>query len=200
MYGYRVNRGLTEQVDRIWFMPYTKTVLEVRDSIIDTFREIYPWFEQSADALGYRPADKGWTIAEILEHITLTSHFLLIVATNGCAKALKRAQSHAIDDSESDLTKLAVIGTRGTFAWIRPEHMEPNGKALSEVLTTMRSQQEQCVQRLEKLKNGEGSLFKVTMSVNQLGRIDLYQWIHFIAQHVKRHIGQMQDNLDEWQN
>jgi hypothetical protein len=64
----------------------------------------------------------------------------------------------------------------------------------------MRSQQEQCIELLDKLRNGEGSLFKVTMSVNQLGRIDLYQWIYFIAQHVKRHIGQMQDNLDEWQN
>jgi len=78
--------------------------------------------------------------------------------------------------------------------------MEPKGKALSEVLTTMRAQQEQCVQLLEKLKNGEGSLFKVTMSVNKLGRIDLYQWICFIAQHAKRHIGQMQSNLDEWQH
>jgi hypothetical protein len=181
-------------------MPYTRTVPAVRESIDNTFREIYPWFDQSSVALGYRPADKGWTIAEILEHITLTSHFLLIVATNGCAKALKRAQNLAIADSESDLTQLTVIGTRGTFPWIRPEHMEPKGKPLSEVLTTMRSQQEQCVQLLEKLKNGEGSLFKVTMSVNQLGRIDLYQWIYFIAQHAKRHIGQMQDNLDEWQN
>ena len=181
-------------------MPYTQTVLKVRNSINETFTEIYPWFEQSPGALGYRPTDTGWTIGEILEHITLTSHFLLIVATNGCAKALKHAQSRAIEDSESDLTKLAVIGTRGTFPWIRPEHMEPKGKALSEVLTTMRSQQEQCVQILEKLKNGEGSLFKVTMSVNHLGKIDLYQWIYFIGQHAKRHIGQMQDNLDEWQN
>jgi hypothetical protein len=181
-------------------MPYTRTVLTVRESIDDTFREIYSWFDQSPDALGYRPADKGWTIAEILEHITLTSHFLLIVATNGCAKALKRAQNQAIADSESDLTQLTVIGTRGTFPWIRPEHMEPKGKPLSEVLTTMRSQQEQCIQLLDKLKNGESSLFKVTMSVNQLGRIDLYQWIYFIAQHAKRHIGQLQDNFAEWKN
>jgi hypothetical protein len=64
----------------------------------------------------------------------------------------------------------------------------------------MRAQQEQCLQLLEKLNNGEGSLFKVTMSVNKLGRIDLYRWIYFIAQHAKRHIGQMQSNLDEWQD
>jgi hypothetical protein len=181
-------------------MPYTRTILAVTESINITFGEIYPWFDQSPDALGYKPADNGWTIAEILEHITLTSHFLLIVATKGCAKALKRTQSRPIADSESDLKQLTVIGTRGTFPWIRPEHMEPKGRPLAQVLITMRSQQEQCVQLLEKLKNGEGSLFKVTMSVNQLGRIDLYQWIYFIAQHAKRHIGQIQDNLGEWQN
>ena len=181
-------------------MPYTQTILEVRDSILGTFTEIYPWFEKSADILAYRPADKGWTIAQILEHITLTSHFLLIVATNGCAKALKRAQSQAISDSESDLAKVTVIGMRGTFTWIRPGHMEPKGIALSEVLNTMRAQEEHCLELLEKLENGEGSLFKVTMSVNKLGRIDLYQWIYFIAQHAKRHIGQMQSNADEWRS
>jgi hypothetical protein len=179
-------------------MPYTRTVLTVKESIDDTFREIFSWFDQSPDVLGYRPADKGWTIAEILEHITLTSHFLLFVATNGWAKALKHSQNQVIADSESDLTQLTVIGSRGTFPWIRPEHMEPKRKPLSEVLTTMRSQQEQCIQLLNKLKNGEGSIFKVTMSVNLLGRIDLYQWIYFIAQHAKRHIGQLQDNFAEW--
>jgi hypothetical protein len=38
------------------------------------------------------------------------------------------------------------------------------------------------------------------MSVNELGRIDLYQWIYFIAQHATRHVAQMKENLAEWQN
>ena len=179
-------------------MPYTETVQTVSNAIKDTFTEIYPWFQQSPEVLNYRPKDHGWTIAEILEHITLTSHFLLIVASNGCVKALKRAQSQSIKDSESELATLAVIGERGTFPWIRPEHMEPQGKLLSEVLATMRSQHEQCLGLLTKLKNGEGSLFQAGMSVNHLGRIDLYQWIYFIAQHAKRHIGQMKENLEEF--
>ena len=179
-------------------MPYTETVLKVRNAINDTFEGIYIWFNQEPEALNYRPVDHGWTIAEILEHITLTSHFLLIVASKGCEKARKRAQNQSIEGPESDLTKLGVIGERGAFPWIRPEHMEPKGKSLSDVLVTTKSQQEQCNELLDKLKNGEGSLFRVRMSVNQLGRIDLYQWIYFIAQHAKRHIGQMQENLEEY--
>jgi hypothetical protein len=179
-------------------VPYTETVRKVSRTVDDAFTAIYPWFRQAPEVLNYRPKDQGWTIAEILEHITLTSHFLLIVASNGCAKALKRAQSQSIKDSESDLSKLAVIADRGKFPWIRPEHMEPQGKVLSEILIVMRSQHEQCLGLLKKLKNGEGSLFQAGMSVNHLGRIDLYQWIYFIAQHAKRHIGQMNENLEEF--
>lgn len=194
---YPVYQALT---DRIRWMPYADTVLKVRNAINDTFAEVYTWFNEKPDVLNYRPIDHGWTITEILEHITLTSHFLLIVASKGCEKALKRAQAQNIQGSESDLSKLEAIGERGTFSWIRPEHMEPKGMALSDVLVTMRSQQEQCNQLLDKLKNGEGSFFRVKMSVNQLGRIDLYQWIYFIAQHAKRHIGQMQENMEEYGN
>ena len=62
-------------------MPLTETVLKVSGAINETFTEIYPWFQQTPEVLNYRPKDHGWTIAEILEHITLASHFLLIVAS-----------------------------------------------------------------------------------------------------------------------
>ena len=179
-------------------MPYQQTVQKVSSSIHATFARIYPWFGQITEALDYKPSDGGWSIAEILEHITLTSHFLLIVAENGCAKAVKRAQTHAVDDSESDLDRLGVIGQKGSFHWIRPAHMEPKGAKLSEVLATMKAQEARCADLLGKLTNGEGSLFNVNMSVNGIGRIDLYQWIYFIAQHASRHVTQMEENLAEW--
>jgi hypothetical protein len=31
------------------------------------------------------------------------------------------------------------------------------------------------------------------MSVNDLGKIDLYQWLYFLAQHARRHVQQMQE-------
>jgi hypothetical protein len=181
-------------------MPYAQTIRQVTQAVVESFDTIYPWFEQPAEVQNYKPMDGGWSIAEILEHITLTTHFLLIVANNGCAKAVKRALTQGIPDSESDLAKLAPIGRTGSFTWIRPEHMEPKGsKSASEILRTMRLQQQQCLELLEKLGHGEGSLFKVRMSVNELGRIDVYQWIYFIAQHAKRHVQQMAENLQELQ-
>ena len=180
-------------------MPYNETIRQVVQALTDTFDEVCKWSEQPSDARVYRPLDRGWSIDEILEHISLTTHFLVIVARNGTEKALRRATKQKIEGTESDLTKLLPIGQRGSFLWIRPEHMEPQGgKQIREILAVLRQQQNESLGLLEKLKNGEGSLFLARMSVNESGHIDLYQWLYFIAQHAQRHIGQMEENLEEW--
>jgi len=38
----------------------------------------------------------------------------------------------------------------------------------------------------------------VSRSVNDLGKIDLYQWLYFLAQHGRRRLQQMQEIEREW--
>jgi hypothetical protein len=38
------------------------------------------------------------------------------------------------------------------------------------------------------------------MSVNALGRIDLYQWLYFLAQHARRHLQQMASIEEEFKS
>jgi DinB superfamily len=178
---------------------YQATISRVRAALTNTFSSIYPWFDQPEEVRAYKPANGGWSINEILEHITLTTHFLMIIVHKGYLKALKRAQSQKIEDAESDLDLLTPIGQRGTFPWTRPEHMVPVGKPVAEVLTLMHDQEHECLDILARMPHGEGSLYKVRMSVNNTGHIDLYQWFFFVAQHARRHIGQMEENLAEWQ-
>jgi hypothetical protein len=47
---------------------------------------------------------------------------------------------------------------------------------------------------LESLKNGEGILYKTTMILNNLGKIDVCEYIYFLAQHGRRHVTQMEKN------
>lgn len=175
--------------------PYSATIEQVGTAIRSTFAQVDAWFDKTADLRAYKPVNGGWSIDEVLEHITLTSHFLLIVIRNSARKALKRAASGAsIPDGESDLGLLEPIGQRGSFTWSRPEHMIPTGAPSSEqVRTTMQEQTRECLGILEQLGRGEGSLHKVSMSVNKSGRLDVYQWLFFLAQHARRHLDQMQE-------
>ncbi len=85
-----------------------------------------------------------------------------------------------------------MIGERGSFEWVRPEHMEPTGVSSSaEVRAILRQQLGECLILLERIGGGVGSLCRVTMSVNGLGKIDLYQWLYFLAQHARRHVQQL---------
>ncbi|MFD2875047.1 DinB family protein [Paenibacillus rhizoplanae] len=53
-------------------------------------------------------------------------------------------------------------------------------------------------QLLKELEDGEGLLYTTTMTVNNLGKLDVYQYIYFLCQHAKRHIVQMQRVMDEY--
>lgn len=181
---------------------YPQTIARVRAALVDTFDQVDPWFDKPAAVLSYRPSSGGWSVDEVLEHVTLTSHFLMIVIRNSARTALKRAAAGAaIPEGESDLDLLEPIGRRGAFTWSRPEHMIPTGTVpMEEVRKRMREQSRECLEILESLGGGEGSLHRVRMSVNQSGKLDIYQWLYFLAQHARRHIDQMQENEAEWQS
>lgn len=51
---------------------------------------------------------------------------------------------------------------------------------------------------LETLKDGQGLLYQTTMSVNQLGKLNVYEYIHFLRAHAERHLKQMEENEREF--
>lgn len=139
-------------------MPYAETIASVRRTLLDTFAEIDRWFDRDAGLRRYRPRAGGWTIDEVLEHVTLTNHFLMLTLRKWVEIALRRAGRTQITESESDLSVLEVVGRRGSFGWVRPEHMEPTGDLAPEaVRETMRDQCRECLKFLERMRNGEGS-------------------------------------------
>lgn len=180
-------------------LPYHRTIQSVRTALETTFAEVDAWFDKPPPLRAQRPSTGGWTVDEVLEHITLTSHFLLIVIRNSTRKARRRAAAGAvIAAGESDLELLEPIAQRGSFSWSRPEHMVPTGKpASAEVRQRMREQLQEGLDLLDSLAHGEGSLFHVRMSVHDSGKLDVYQWLYFLAQHARRHIAQMEENERE---
>ncbi|UOQ70084.1 DinB family protein [Hymenobacter cellulosilyticus] len=174
-------------------------IAEISTSLTGTFARIDTWFDKDARLRAYRPAAGGWTIDEVLEHIGLTNHFLLILIAKGTTKALQKAAltelPTTLTHDDFQLDKLTEIGQHQSFAWVRPEHMEPTGsKPLAEVRMQLREQVQQCLGYLEQLKNGEGLLYKTTMSVNSLGKINVYEYLYFLAQHGRRHLTQLDKN------
>ncbi|UOQ50857.1 DinB family protein [Hymenobacter cellulosivorans] len=184
-------------------MQLQATITEIRESLTTTFASLSQWFDKPAELRAYRPQHGGWTINEILEHIGLTNHYLLILITKATRKALLNAPgadlAAEVGSHVFQREKLADIGRHQSFAWVRPEHMEPTGtRPLPEVRAQLQEQLSQCLTSLDQLKNGEGVLYKTTMSVNDLGKINVYEYLYFLAQHGQRHLTQMAKNEVEF--
>ena len=174
----------------------TLLITEISQRLATAFAQLDGWFAAPAALRGYHPAHGGWTVDEILEHVALTNHFLLILIEKGTTKALKN--THGLDlatelaNRQSARARLDEISEPGAFKWMRPDHMAPQGlKTGAEVAATLQQQLQQCQSVLARLPNGEGVFARTTMSVNDLGKMDVYDFVYFLAKHAERHLAQI---------
>ncbi len=146
-------------------------VFEIKATLTTVFAEVDKWFDKPNEVRNYRPSNNGWTINEILEHISLTNFYLLKLIDKGAAKAIKNTNrlelAKELENYHFEREKLNEIGIYKSFPWIRPAHMEPGGQvSLIEIRNSLNEQKNRCINHLENLPNGEGVLYQTTMSVN----------------------------------
>jgi hypothetical protein len=178
---------------------------KIPNELTTNFAETKAWFDDDNNLLDYIPQNGGWTIRQILEHISLTNHYLLILIRKGTYKAIDIAKktdyNDLLVDYDLDWEKLDAVGKNGSFQWVRPAHMEPTGAVTSdEVKIKLDNQLKECLDYLGQMPDGEGVLYKTMVSVNGLGKIDVYHYILFLGRHSKRHITQMENIKIEFNN
>ena len=177
----------------------------IQSCLINNFRNIQIWFNESREVLNFKPNDGGWSIIEILEHISLTNHYLLIIIEKSTKKAKRKAANgmnlEIISKRSFSLNDLYIIGVNDSFKWERPDHMVPNGELTDgEIIAKLNTQEINCLNLLNSMKHGEGILQLTTMTVNDLGKLNVYEYIYFLAMHIERHIEQMNRVKDEYLN
>jgi hypothetical protein len=177
------------------------TISKINRELISAFAMLDSWFDRDEGILQNKNTGR-WSIADTLEHVMLTNHYLLILIEKGSKKALRAALEKDLTamlaDYRLDSAALEQVGEPGVFHWHRPEHMEPSGtRPLAEVRAELRQQLYRCLCQLDLLCHGQGIAYRMTMSVNQLGKLDVYQYIYFLALHVKRHLSQMEKQTSQ---
>jgi hypothetical protein len=180
-------------------MDIFRFIQDIKTHLKLSFDEVDRWFDKDNETLNYQPSNGGWTVHQILEHIYLTNFYLLILIEKGSKKAMRNYLNLdlnlEIKNYSFNQEKFEKIGEYGAFEWIRPEHMEPKGELnLTEIRSLIAQQYHQCLNYLDLMKNGEGLLCKTTMTVNELGKINVYEYIYFLSLHAQRHLTQMKNN------
>ena len=179
-------------------MSHAETVATLGRMAGDAFGRFQAWLDHPIVIGRARPDPGGWGADQVAEHVTLTNHYLLLTLAKWAAIAERRAARGDLarlgPDQESDLDRVGIIAVRGRFAWPHPAHMTPaDAPDLAEVRRRAAGQFANCAVLLDRLDGGVGALATVRMSVADLGRLDLYQWLAFLLRHMERHDGQLAD-------
>lgn len=175
----------------------SKEITSILDRMItETFGELEDWLSRDRDTLKLRTPGEEWSVGEILEHICLADKYLLMLIEKGRRRALKKVDQAAIanklENYELSDARLEEIGVNDSFEWKPPKHMVPTGTmTLEEIRKELAGQEARLRENLELMKNGEGVLAETAMSVNSLGKLDVYQYIYFLLLHARRHVEQM---------
>ena len=167
-------------------------------ALVQAFSGLDACFDLPVGELERRPGYRdAWSVAQHLEHVGLANHFLLLTIEKGCRKALRRAAVLPVPETESDLALLTPIAIPGAFDWPPPAHMLPTGpRRLDALRDLLREQRDRCLQLLAGMPKGEGRLVGIRMSVYGLGRLDMYQWLYFLAQHARFHLAMVSQRRD----
>jgi hypothetical protein len=177
-------------------MSIQNTISTIKTNLISGFAALDTWLD-SGTAL--ENSNGTWTRRMVIEHVMLTNHFLLILIEKGSAKAIDRSRNLDLksltEHYELDTHLMEGIAKLGVFKWDAPQHMRPSGELSSENLRrALRDQLFRGLVILDQLENGEGVAYKLTMSVNNLGKLDMYQYLFFLSLHIQRHLHQLQSD------
>jgi hypothetical protein len=126
----------------------------IRNELNGSFEDLFHWFDSDDKLLDHSPLNGGWTIRQILEHISLTNHFLLILIRKGVFRSIEKANgtdySELLINYDLDWDRLKMIGEHRSFEWNRPQHMEPMKKiSLIDIKLTLEQQLQECLSLLE---------------------------------------------------
>lgn len=189
--------NFSEALSHYSFMDLNTYLRHISARLIQAHNALIEHTELGEALLNFRVATGSWSIREIIEHVSLTSHFLLIIIDKSAAKSRRKATPEvlveALKNATFDPDRLNNIGQHRSFAWERPDHMEPTGKpTLTELIDNLVSQRLRCLEHLDDLRDGAGLLHTTTMTVDHLGRLNTYEYIDFLARHMERHLQQIE--------
>lgn len=170
-----------------------QSVAEIFETIDETRERLYSRVEGLSPAQEkFRPAPDAWSVAEIVEHLSIMEGRL-----SGLLKMmLKKAEAASIEarDRKQSFRPFSLdqhIERSLTEKYIAPETVRPSGNVpLGDSLAGLRRTRAALHELRPKLKTI--ALSNMTYPHPVFGPLDLYQWLAFIGVHEDRHLRQIE--------
>ncbi len=163
---------------------------ETRSRLIETATQINPAFAS------IRPRGDRWSAAENLDHLAKVEAGVARMVE----KSVEWARSRGVGPPQSDES---VMSSLDGFSVIEPpkpamapEMVSPaEDSAIDASLESLRRSRERLLDAMH--ASADLDLSNVTRPLQDRGKLNMYQWVLFVAQHEERHRRQIDRTMEE---
>jgi hypothetical protein len=164
------------------------TVDETRARFIERINSL------GADDAGVRADAEAWTVAEIVEHVSLVEKQIVKLMTLMLIKAEAGGALARADGSIAPVEMGEIIERSRREKYQAPETARPTGNAsLSDSLAVMRASRAALQELRPRIEAAD--LTTVSYPHPAFGQFNLYEWLVMIGVHEERHLRQIDNTL-----
>jgi len=168
------------------------SVAEIFDEMDNSHRRLVERVEGLNETQeNFRPSPDAWSIAEIVEHLSITEGRMFNLLNKMLAETETAGDGAGIKDSHFHPFSLDHLIERSRNEKIEtPVAARPRGGVpLSDSLLKMRRTREELRALLPRLEAADLSSAAYPHPI--FGPLDVYQWLAFVGLHEDRHLGQI---------
>lgn len=166
-------------------------ITKIRIELRQAFQQIQDVFAIREDILFYKPADEGWSINEVLEHVLLANYFLLRIVNKQVAKDMLVAKQTKSGNTTANyslnMTKLKAMEVTGSYVWVPKRYTEPAGEV--PLLQLRMALHDQMVESLTILNSKQA--MEAIAETYEAGKVDALHYLYFMVKHIQRHLEQI---------
>jgi hypothetical protein len=143
----------------------------------------------SAEQENARADAEGWTVREIIEHLSLVEKQIVRLATLMLMKAETAGEKASPDGRIGPISLDRIAERAGREKYQAPETARPTGAPVTDSLSVMRASREALHGLRPRLE--ATNLSTVSYPHPVFGPLNLYEWFVMIGVHEERHLRQM---------
>jgi DinB family protein len=144
----------------------------------------------SEEQQGFRPAPDRWSVAELVEHLSIVEGNVATLLDKLLSKAeASGAGVASAEDFDPVSIEEFVERTRGVKLEA-PERIRPTGRSFADSLARLRESRAALHALRPRVERADGRAIRFQHPA--WGLLDLYQWILFVGAHEDRHLAQIE--------
>ena len=184
---------MSEPEREAWRTAHARAAPGVLQRLARAATELDAWCDAPDALLDHHPRPEAWSPREILEHVALTQHFLLVLAKKIRDKSRVRLAAGDPWPTAAPRHDALVALANRAEPWAHPAHMAPGGtRPLDEIRAELADQLQAAIELVREMPAGEGTLHRIRMSrVPGDDRLGLVEYVDVLALHAGRHLAQL---------